>query len=75
VDHEGERLQQVADNGLRATGNLAEPDDALVGANFYQDHLGAIHALMGGPSRLRQRNGQWMGDDFGDLHGNPPGMS
>jgi hypothetical protein len=57
-------------DGLRAAGNLAEPDDALIGADFHKNDLGFVHELVRGPSALLQRDGQRMSDDFGDLHGN-----
>ena len=68
LDHAGEQLHQIADDGLRAAGDLAEADDALVGADFHQNHLGAVHEFVRGPAGLRQRDGQRMRDDFGDLH-------
>ena len=68
LDHLGEQLHQVADDILRATGYLAEADDALVGADFDKHELSAIDELVRGPSCLRQRDRQRMRDDFGDLH-------
>ena len=67
-DHRGKGVDQVADQLLRSAGDLAEADQSLIGADFHQHDLVALHAFMRGPARLGVGHRQRMGVDFGDLH-------
>ena len=67
-DHPGERPHQVADQLLRATGDLAVADQPLVGAHLDQHDLVALHPLMRSPARLVVGHRQGVRQDLGDFH-------
>src|SRR5690349_7832918 len=67
-NHFSKGSDQFADQFLWSAGNLAETDQALVGAHLYQHDLIALHALMRRPAWLSVRHRHRMGMNLSDLH-------
>jgi hypothetical protein len=67
-NHCSEGGDKFADQFLRPSGDLAETNQALVGAHLYQHDLIALHTFMRGPAWLSVWDRHGMGANLSDLH-------